>query len=180
MNGKRLRIARHSLGAVVFAALLLGPAQAAELRLNAAKIYERAVSSNITLSPDGSTLQLKSGEVFQDDGPASGFSSKPNTEKLCPGIEIRKQFLIPDPPASKALLLVGHGGALKVEVNGKPQQLGAPQEIFYGQWQAYPIDPAALRPGVNDIVIGGTGEVWIARADDSCVALPPSCDVVWS
>jgi hypothetical protein len=150
----------------------LGPAQAATLHLNARTIYERAVSTNVTLSSDGSALQLKSGEVFQDDGPASGFSYKPNTEMLSPGIEIRKQLLIPDPRAAKAYLMVSHGSALKVEVNGKPQKLGAPQAIFYGQWQAYPIDPAALRPGVNDIVIGGTGEVRIARADDSYVELP--------
>jgi hypothetical protein len=167
-----LRIARQSLGAAVLATLAFGPAQAATLRLNARTIYERAVSSNITLSKDGSALQLKSGEVFQDDGPASGFSYKPNTEMLSPGIEIRKQLLIPDPRASKAFLMVSHGGTLKVEVNGKPQKLGAPQEIVYGVWQAYNIDPAALRPGLNDIVIEGTGDVRIARADDSYVELP--------
>ena len=167
-----LRIARRSLAAAVFAAFVLGPAQAATLHLNARTIYERAVSSNITLSPDGSALQLKSGEVFQDDGPASGFSYKPNEETLSPGMEVRKQLLISDPRASKAVLMVGPGGNLKVEVNGKPQNLAAPQAIFYGQWQAYTIDPAALRPGVNDIVIGGTGAVRIARADDSYEELP--------
>jgi len=168
----RLRIAQRSLGAAVFAAIVLGPAQAVTLEMNARTIYERAVSSNITLSLDGTALRLKSGEVFQDDGPASGFSYKPNTEVLSPGIEIRKQLLIPDPRASAAVLMVGPGGDLKVEVNGRPQALGAPQKIFYGQWQAYTIDPAALRPGVNDIVIGGTGEVRIARADDSYTELP--------
>ena len=167
-----LRMARQSLGAAVFAAFVLGPAQAATLRLNARTIYERAVSSNITLSPDGSALQLKSGEVIQDDGPASGFSYKPNREVLSPGIEIRKQLMIPEPRASKAVLMVGRGGDLKVEVNGNLQKLGAPQKTFHGQWQKYNIDPAALKPGVNDIVIGGTGMVHIARADDSYVELP--------
>ena len=166
------RVSFAGAGAVIVPLLHAAPPQAATLQMNARTIFERAVTSNITLSPDGSALQLKSGEVFQDDGPASGFSYKLNTEKLSPGIEIRKQLLIPDPRASKAVLMVGPGGDLKVEVNGKPQQLGAPQEIFYGQWQAYTIDPAALRPGVNDIVIGGTGEVRIARADDSYVELP--------
>ena len=167
-----LRIARQWLGAVLCAPFVFSPAQAATLHLDARTIYERAVSSNITLSPDGSALQLKSGEVFQDDGPASGFSYKPNTEMLSPGIEIRKQLLIPDPRASRAVLLVGRGGDLKVEVNGNPQKLGAPQKTSFGKWQAYNIDPAALKPGVNDIVIGGTGMVWIARADDSYVELP--------
>ena len=89
------RIARQSLSAAALATLAFGSAQAATLRLNPPTIYQSAVSSNITLSPDGSTLQLKSGEVIQDDGPASGFSYKPNREMLTPGIEIRKQLLIP-------------------------------------------------------------------------------------
>ena len=66
----------------------------------------------------------------------------------------------------------GGGGDLQVEVNGVPQKLGAPRKIFLDEWQAYNIDPAALKPGVNDIVIRGTGMVWIARADDSYVELP--------
>ena len=167
-----LRIVRSSLAAAAFAAFVFGQAQAATLRLNARTIYERAVSSNITLSQDGSSLQLKSGEVFQDDGPASGFSYKPNREVLSPGIRIRKQLLIPDPRASKAVLMVCPGGDLKVEVNGHLQKLQAPQKTGWGQWQAYNIDPAALKPGVNDIVIWGTGMVLIARADDSYAELP--------
>ena len=156
----------------MFAASVFSSSQATTLHLNARKIYERAVSSNITLSQDGSALQLKSGEVFQDDGPASGFSYKPNREMLSPGIEIRKQLLIPDPRASKAVLMVGRGGDLKVDVNGEPQKLGTPRETFFGEWQAYDIDPAALKPGINDIVIHGTGMIWIARADDSYAELP--------
>ncbi len=64
-----LRIARQALAAAVFALFIFAPAQAATLRLDARTIYERAVSSKITLSQDGSALQLESGEVFQDDGP---------------------------------------------------------------------------------------------------------------
>ena len=165
-------IARQSLCVAVFGALLLGPARAGTLHLDAAKIFESAVSSNITLSPDGSALQLKAGEVIQDDGPASGFSYKPNQEMLGPGIEIRKQLLIADPRASKAVLMVSRGGDLNVEVNGQCQKLNAPQKTGWGEWQAYNIDPAALRPGVNAIVIGGAGMIRIARADDSYADLP--------
>jgi len=157
---------------VLFAAFVIGPAQAATLRLDARTIYERAVSSNIILSPGGSALQLESGEVFQDDGPAAGYSYKPNRETLSPGIEIRKQLLIPDPRASKAVLMVGRGGDLKVEVNGNPQTLEAAQKTAFGEWQAYNINPAALKPGLNDIVVSGAGMVGIARADDSYVELP--------
>jgi hypothetical protein len=167
-----LRTARPPLVAAVFAACVLAPAQAATLCLDARTLFERAVSSNITLSQDRSALQLESGEVFQDDGPASGYSYKPNREKLSPGIKIRKQLLIPDPRASKAVLIVSPGGDLKVEVNGHPQKLEAPRETGWRQWQAYDIDPSALKPGVNDIVIWGTGMVQIARADDSYAPLP--------
>ena len=166
-----LRAARTSLASAVFAALVLSPAKADTLHLNARTIFERAVSTNITLSQDGSTLELQSGEVIQDDGTASGFSYKPNQEKLSPGFEIRKQLLIADPRASKAILMVGNGGNLTVEVNGHPQKLGAPQKTGW-EWQAYTIDPAALKPGLNDIVISGTGMVKIARADDSYAPLP--------
>ena len=127
-----LRAARTSLASAILAALVLCPAKAATLHLNARTINERAVSSNITLSQDGSALQLKSGEVIQDDGPASGFSYKPNQEKLSPGIEIRKQLLIPDPRASKAVLMVGHGGDLKVEVNGNPRSSERPKRHAAG------------------------------------------------
>jgi hypothetical protein len=168
----RIKIVRASIAATMLAASVFGTAKATTLRLNTRTIYERAVTSNITLSQDGSTLQLASGEVFQDDGPASGFSYKPNTEALSPGIEIRKQLLISDPRASKAVLMVGGSGDLKVEVNGNPQKLGKAQQIFAGQWQAYNIDLSALKPGVNNIVIRGTGKVRIARADDSYVELP--------
>jgi hypothetical protein len=159
-----LRIVRPSIGAAFLAACVLGPAQAETLRLNAHTIYERAVTNNIALSPDGSMLQLRSGEVFQDDGPASGFSYKPNTETLSPGTVIRKQLLIPDPQASEAVLIVGGSSDLKVEVNGNPQKLGTAKPIFGEQWHAYTIDPSALKPGINDIIIRGTGKVKIARA----------------
>ena len=57
-------------------------------------------------------------------------------------------------------------------MNGHPQKLEEPRKTGFGQWQAYNINPAALKPGVNDIVISGAGKVWIARADDSPVELP--------
>jgi len=167
-----LRMARQSLAAALLAASAFAPAQAATRRLDASTIFERAVSSDVTLSQDGSALQLKSGEVFQDDGPASGFSYKANRETLLPGIKIRKQLLIPNPQASKAVLMVSRGGDLKVEVNGHPQKLEAPRQIGFEAWQAYDIDPGALKAGVNDIVIWGTGMVQIARADDSYAQLP--------
>jgi hypothetical protein len=163
---------RLPLVAALLAAFFHPQAQSAQLCLNARAIYERAVSSNITFSPDGSALQLMAGAVIADDGPASGFSYKPNLETLSPGIEIRKQLVISDPRASKAVLLIGHGGSLNVKVNGVCAKLGPARKTFYGEWQAYDLDPAALKAGVNDIVISGSGMVPIARADDSYAGLP--------
>ena len=112
--------------------------------------------------------------MFQDDGPASGFSYKPNRRDAFS----RHRDSQATPDSRSAGEQGGPDGGPRrrpeseVEVNGNPQKLGAPQKIFYGQWQAYNIDPAALKPGVNDIVIWGTGMVRIARADDSYVELP--------
>jgi hypothetical protein len=153
-------------------AILGAPLQAATLRLDARTIYEQAVSRNISLSPDGSTLQLDSGEVSQDDGPAAGWSYKPNVETLSSKVWIRKQLVIRNPRASSAVLMVGPGGNLNVSVNGRPLTLEQPRKTGFGLWQAYTVNPGVFKPGVNDIVMSGTGRVWIARGDDSPVALP--------
>lgn len=148
------------------------PVQAGALRLDAPSIFDRAVTRGISLSADRSALQLESGELFEDDGPAAGYSYKPNVERLSPTVWIRKQLVIDDPRASSAVLMVGPGGNLKVSINGRPQTLEEPRKTGFSQWQAYTINPAALRPGVNDIVLSGAGRVWIARGDDSPVELP--------
>jgi hypothetical protein len=146
--------------------------RAATLRLDARAIFDRAVTQDIALAPDGSVLRLRSGEVVEDDGPAAGFSYKPNVEHLSSTVWIRKQLVIADPRASAAVLMVGPGGDLKISVNGRPQTLEPPRKAGYGLWQAYTINPAALKPGVNDIVMSGSGRVWIARSDDSYAELP--------
>jgi len=161
-----------TLRRLLWLAALCLPVQAATLRLDARKIFDRAVTRDISLSPDGSALQLASGELYQDDGPAAGYSYKPNVERLSSAVSIRKQLVIADPRASAAVLMVGPGGKLQVSINGSSQALEEPRKTGFGQWQAYTINPAALRPGLNDIVVSGTGRVWIARADDSPVELP--------
>jgi hypothetical protein len=157
---------------LLWISVLCVPVQAATLRLDARDIFNRAVTRDISLSADGSALLLNSGEMVQDDGPAAGFSYKPSTERLSSTVWIRKQLVIADPRASKALLMVGPGGNLKVTVNGHPQALAEPRKVGNTWWQEYAIDPAALKAGVNDVVVSGTGRVWIARSDDSPVELP--------
>jgi hypothetical protein len=151
-------------------ASLAGPARAATLRLDARTLFDRAVTRDIRLSKDGLSLLLNSGELYEDDGPAAGHSYKPNTEKLSPTVWVRKQLVIADPRASAAILALGPGGKLKVTVNGRPQTLEPPGSV--DEWQTYAINPAALKPGLNDIVISGSGEVWLSRSDDSYVEFP--------
>ena len=154
-------------------ALLYGPVQAATVRLDARAIFENGVTRDIALSPDGLMLQLQSGEVVEDDGPASGFSYKPHMDHVSSTVWVRKQLMITDPRASAAVLMVGPGGGnLRVSVNGHPQTLEPPRKAGYGLWQAYTVNPAAFKPGLNDIVISGSGQVWIARSDDSYAQFP--------
>jgi hypothetical protein len=153
-------------------ASLVGLARAATLRLDARTLFDRAVARDLELSKGGLALQLNSGVVYEDDGPAAGYSYKPNVEKLSPAIWVRKQLMIADPRASAAILMLGPGGNLRVTVNGHPQILEPPGKTGAGQWQTYAINPAALKPGLNDIVISGSGEVWISRSDDSYAAFP--------
>lgn len=166
------RMLLRALGISICALSLVGQGHAAMQCLNARAIFDRAVSTNIVLLPDGSALQLKSGEVVEDDGPASGFSYKPSIEVLSPGIEIRKQFLIPNPRASRVILFLAEGGQFNIDVNGVRQKPGPPEKTYFGEWEAYKIDPVSLKPGVNDVVISGSGKLRIARADDSYVELP--------
>ena len=147
------------------AAALCSPMQAATVRLDARALFDRAVTQNISLTPDGSALQLDSGELVEDDGPAAGFSYKPNLERLSSSVWIRKQLVIKDPRANSAVLLVAPGGNLKVTINGRPQTLEPPRRTA-SNWQAYNINPSALKPGVNDFLVSGSGQMWIARGDE--------------
>src|SRR5688500_6533365 len=48
--------------------------------------------------------------------------------------------------------------------NCQTQALGTPGTAGK-YWQVYPIDPAALFPGLNEIVLHGQGKLWVARAE---------------
>ena len=143
--------------------LLLALVQAEVLEWDAKTLFDQSLSRHVRLS-DGA-VQPDSGELFEDDGPAAGFSYKPNEEMLSGDVRVRKQLFLPDPRATSATLLVGPGGKLSASINGSPQALeGARMTGKY--WQVYPIDPALLKPGLNEIVLHGIGKVWIARNDD--------------
>jgi hypothetical protein len=64
-----------TLQRLLWVGILCVPVQAATLRLDARNIFDRAVARDISLSADGSALQLNSGELFEDDGPAAGVGT---------------------------------------------------------------------------------------------------------
>lgn len=147
--------------------------RAAELKLDARTLYDQSVSDHVTLSADGTAVVLEEGVLFEDDGPAAGYSYKPNQETLMKNVSIKKELIIPNPKSKKAYLLVGINGknySAQAVVNGKSQNLeGGRKTGDYSaglNWDAYAFDPNALQPGKNEIVLSGSGILWIARDDD--------------
>lgn len=139
------------------------PAAADELRLDAKALGERAVTRNVRVA--AGAIELEVGELFEDDGPAAGYSYKPNEERLSATVWARKELNIPNPAARAATLLVGPGGDLKASVNGKSVELKAAGKAG-NYWQAYAIPPEVLKAGANEFVLSGAGRVWIARGED--------------
>lgn len=131
----------------------------------AAQLFSEATSTNLRLSADGSAIELAEGELIEDDGPAAGFSYLPNDEKLGPDIRIKKTLIVDDPRTTEATLLVGTGGKIEATINGDEASLELlGKEGNY--WQKYRFAPTHLKKGPNEIVIRGTGSIYIARDED--------------
>ncbi|MBN1420913.1 MAG: VCBS repeat-containing protein [Planctomycetes bacterium] len=64
------------------------------VRLDARALYERAVTRDVRLAGDPLALELDEGELFEDDGPAAGYSDRPNEEVLSRETWIRKALLL--------------------------------------------------------------------------------------
>lgn len=140
-------------------------AGAAVVTFDARALIERSLTRDVRLSADAASLELDRGELIEDDGPAAGYSYKPNEEKLSPGVRVKKGLVIGDPRAARTTLLVAPGGTLEAEVNGAATPL-ARRDPRAGKWQAYDLPVDALRPGRNEIVLHGKGALWIARDDE--------------
>lgn len=134
-------------------------------RWTAAQLFAEATSTNLRLSADGSVLELTEGNLIEDDGPAAGFSYLPNEEKLGPDVRIKKTLIVDDPTTKEAILLVGTGGKIEVTINGGQPSL-EPLGKEGNYWQKYRFAPTYLRRGENEIVIRGTGSIYIARDED--------------
>src|SRR5688500_6936844 len=139
--------------------------RADELRLNARALFEQSVARDVRLSADGRAIELDEGELVEGDGPAAGFSYRPNEERLSDRVWIKKELLVPNPQARKVTLLVGPGGGFKAVINGKDVELPRAGKVG-GYWESYTLPPNSLKPGKNEIVLHGGGRVWIARADE--------------
>jgi transglutaminase-like putative cysteine protease len=145
--------------------LLSAAAPCETWNLDAKTIFSSSLTDNVQLSADGRSIELASGELVEDDGPAAGYTYEPNVENLGDGVVIKKEFLLTDAAARRATLLIAPGGELQAVINGRDAPLHGPRKVG-GYWQAYDFDPAVLRPGLNELVIRGLGKVWIARDED--------------
>lgn len=149
----------------VAAMCLATPYAPAQVRLDARTLAEKSVGRNVRLATDGSAIELERGELFEDDGPAAGYSYKPNEERLSSQVWVKKELLIPDARADRATLLVAPGGDLRAIVNGTAVDL-KPGTKAGNYWQTYSLPIETLKAEKNEIVLHGTGKVWIARAED--------------
>ena len=152
--------------ALLLLAFLLSASRAGadELWLDARALVERSVTTGARLTQDGSAIELESGVLVEDDGPAAGYSYRPNEEKLSDRVWAKKELVLSDPRAHSATLLVGPGGS-KITVNGKPVERSNSTKAG-GYWEAIPLPPESLKSGTNEIILHGGGRVWIARAED--------------
>ncbi len=152
--------------ALPVAVLSLAPTTQGEtVTLSARQLDQQAVTERVRMTDDGQALELAAGELVEDDGPAAGYSYRPNVEQLSDSVWIKKQLLVERPATRQATLLIAPGGELSVTVNGRKAPLGQPRKAG-GYWQAYDLDPAILQPGMNELVVSGSGQVWIARDED--------------
>ena len=143
------------------------PAGASVLRLEAPRIFEQSVTHDLRLSEGRGEIELAVGELFEDDGPASGHSyQKPeNRETVTSQTWIKKELLIPNPQARAAYLVVLSDVPVEALINGIAQHLG-PNQSGRPLHQRYAFDPNLLQAGRNEIILRTSGRVTIARDDE--------------
>src|SRR5208337_3490041 len=127
------------------------PAGASVLRLEARKVFEQSITRDLRLSEGRGEIELALGELFEDDGPASGHSyQKPeNCETVTSRTWIKKELRIPNPQARAAYLVVLSNSPFEAVINGTPQHLG-PNLSGRQLHQRYAFDPTLLQAGRNE------------------------------
>ncbi|MGA2662251.1 MAG: transglutaminase-like domain-containing protein [Verrucomicrobiota bacterium] len=152
----------------VLCGIRFGPlARASTLQLEAPRLFEQSVTRDLRLSEGRGEIELEVGELFEDDGPASGHSyQKPeNQETVTTRTWIKKELLIPNAQARAAYLVVLSEEPFEALINGIAQNLGENQS---GRTlhKTYAFDPKLLRAGRNEIILRTSGKVSIARDDE--------------
>lgn len=133
--------------------------------LDAKQIFKEWTSTGVNFNSDKNSIELNYGELYEDDGPAAGYSYTPNTEKLSQSILARKDLIVPNPKANGATILIQHKGEPSLTLNGK--QIHSVTVPGAGlRWKAYEIDPQLLHKGKNTLIIGGNAELPIALEEN--------------
>ena len=132
---------------------------------NATDLFDKSVTHHLQLSKNG--IELETGELFEDDGPASGrsYRTPENRETVSDKVWIRKDLIVPNPLARAAYLVVLSEEPIQALINGVPQALGQNQSGRKVS-QTYPFDPKLLKAGRNEIVLRDSGRVFISRDDE--------------
>jgi hypothetical protein len=144
-----------------------GPlARASTLRLEGPRLFDQSVTRDLRLSAERGDIELEVGELFEDDGPASGKSyQKPeNQETVTSRTWIKKELLIPNPQARAAYLVVLSEEPFEALINGVLQHFG--ENLSGLPHKTYAFDPKLLRAGRNEIILRTSGKVTIARDDE--------------
>src|SRR5579864_9769131 len=94
---------------------------------NATDLFGKSITHHLQLSKTG--IELETGELFEDDGPASGHSYRTpeNRETLSDRIWIKKDIIVPNPQAQTAYLVVLSEEPIHALINGVPHALGQNQ-----------------------------------------------------
>ena len=154
-------------------ALMQVTAVASSADLPAAKLFETAVTEHLQLSEHSDEIELETGELFEDDGPASGHSYKTpeNRETITGQTWIKKELLIPNPQARAAYLVVLSEQPFEASINGVTQSF---RDNLSGRklYRTYAFDPTVLHAGRNDIILRNSGKLMIARDDEFALGSP--------
>lgn len=139
----------------------------AVLKFDAAELFEQSVTQDLQLSEKEQAVELATGELFEDDGPAAGHSYRlpANLEVLSKDTWIKKELIIPNPQARAAYLVVLSDAPFAAALNDVRLKLG---ENVSGRtdYKTYAFDPQILKSGRNEVVLRDSGQVMIARDDE--------------
>jgi hypothetical protein len=141
-------------------------AGAADLVLDARSLFARGTCENLRLAPSGTAVELDRGVTIEDDGPAAGYSYKPNEDAFGPQVRFLKRLLLDDPRADRALLLIGSAADVRVTLGGRDLPLETRGRTG-NVWQIWELPPDRLATGDNDFVLAADkGKIFVARDDE--------------